>query len=87
MARVAYIPQEKINTPIHYFKAAQSKPINHIKWQKYARQQVKFYEINGNHYSIFQLPEVMDFAKKFNAILPQRYQDTKQDTKQQENLY
>jgi amino acid adenylation domain-containing protein len=68
-ARVSYIPPGKINTPIHYFKAAHSEQIKHENWENYSLESTTFYEIQGDHYSIFRPPPVTDFAKKFDKIM------------------
>jgi amino acid adenylation domain-containing protein len=68
-SRAHYIPKGKINTAIHYFKASESKQIKHENWKHYTRQSTTFYEIQGDHYSIFQPPRVTDFARKFDQIL------------------
>jgi surfactin family lipopeptide synthetase A/fengycin family lipopeptide synthetase D len=68
-ARSLYTPKEKINTPIHYFKAAQSNKIKHENWKNYSLQSTTFYEVQGNHYSIFKLPAVKEFAKIFEKII------------------
>lgn len=68
-ARALYIPKGKINTAIHYFKAVQSKQIMHENWKNYSLQSTTFYEILGDHYSIFKSPRVNDFAKIFQQIM------------------
>jgi thioesterase domain-containing protein/acyl carrier protein len=69
LARLSYIPPGKINTVIHYFKAAQSKRIKHENWKNYSLQSTTFYEVQGDHYSIFKSPQVKDFAKTFAQIM------------------
>lgn len=71
-ARALYIPTEKINTPLYYFKSTQTKILNYEKWREYCRQPLKFYQITGNHYSIFRLPQVSDFAGTFGSILKEK---------------
>jgi thioesterase domain-containing protein/acyl carrier protein len=68
-ARAHYIPKGKINTAIHYFKAVQSKQIKHENWKNYTLQSTTFYEIQGDHYSIFRSPQVTGFAKTFDKIV------------------
>jgi tyrocidine synthetase-3 len=68
-ARALYTPNGKINTVIHYFKASQSKQIKHENWKDYSLQPTNFYEVQGDHYSIFKSPQVQNFAKKFDQIM------------------
>jgi amino acid adenylation domain-containing protein len=68
-ARAIYTPNGKINTVIHYFKASQSKQIKHENWKDYSLQPTNFYEVQGDHYSIFKSPQVQNLAKKFNQIM------------------
>jgi len=65
-ARALYIPAGKINTPIHYFAAARSRNIKKDRWNKYCKKSLKAYEIPGDHFSIFEHPGVVEFAKAFN---------------------
>ncbi|NIM15512.1 MAG: AMP-binding protein, partial [Candidatus Aminicenantes bacterium] len=68
-ARTLYIPSGKIDTTIHYFAARESRKIRKEDWNCYCSQPVMAYEINGDHYSIFNIPEVVSFAKKFNETI------------------
>jgi hypothetical protein len=47
----------------------QSKQIKHENWKDYSHQSTNFYEVQGDHYSIFTSPPVIDFAKKFDQIM------------------
>jgi amino acid adenylation domain-containing protein len=64
-ARASYIPPGKIHTPVHYYAASQSKEILKESWNAYCDMPIKFYEIPGDHYSIFKMPQVLEFAKIF----------------------
>jgi tyrocidine synthetase-3 len=64
-ARASYIPRGKINAPVHYFAASESKKIIKKRWNGYCKESIKFYEIKGDHYSIFRRPRVLEFAKIF----------------------
>jgi thioesterase domain-containing protein/acyl carrier protein len=68
-ARLSYVPNGKINTPIYFFKASRSGSIKHENWSEYACKPLKFYEVTGDHYSIFKSPGVIDFAEKFGKTL------------------
>ncbi len=68
-ARALYIPGEKINTPLHYFKAAQTKPIFHQSWKSCTLKTTTVYEVQGDHYSMFKPPHAADFAKTFTQII------------------
>jgi amino acid adenylation domain-containing protein len=70
-ALALYIPLEKIETPVYYFSASQSKSNHIIKeedWSKYCHR-IKYYEITGDHFIIFKLPHVVSIAKIFDDIL------------------
>jgi acyl carrier protein len=71
-ARAFYNPEGKIITPIYFFKASRSGSIKHENWSEYACKPLKIHEITGDHYSIFKLPGVIDFAEKFGKILETR---------------
>ncbi|MCP5050062.1 MAG: hypothetical protein GY940_23050, partial [bacterium] len=65
-ARALYVPTGKLHTPVHYFAASQSKGIiNHEVWNRYCQKSVKFRQIDGDHYSIFEMPHVAEFGAKF----------------------
>jgi thioesterase domain-containing protein/acyl carrier protein len=65
-----YTPGGSIHTPVYYFAAAESREINKEGWSDYCSQPIRFYEISGDHFSIFRMPEVEAFAKLFAKILP-----------------
>lgn len=64
-----YIPGGKVKTPVHFFTARRSKIENKNDWQKYSHNPLKFHEIDGNHFSIFKMPEVVSFTKLFDKVL------------------
>jgi thioesterase domain-containing protein len=64
-ARVSYIPGGKIHSAVHYFAASQSREIIKKHWNDYCKKSIKCYEIKGNHYSIFKMPQVLESAKIF----------------------
>jgi fengycin family lipopeptide synthetase D len=70
-ARSLYIPDGKINTPVHYFAASQSAEI--IKeqiWNNFCSIPIKIHQIPGDHFSIFKMPQVAVLAKTFEKALP-----------------
>jgi acyl transferase domain-containing protein/thioesterase domain-containing protein len=67
--RAAYIPTEKINTPLHFFWGNQSTRIIKEHWSTLCSQPIRFHEINGDHFSIFKKPNVVGFAQKFKKAL------------------
>jgi thioesterase domain-containing protein/acyl carrier protein len=64
-----YIPHGKINVPVHFFKANQSWQVKGKYWKRYTLTPVKFYEIAGDHFSIFRMPQVTGFSKIFGRVL------------------
>ena len=68
-ARVNYNPKGKIDAPVHYFAAAQSKKTAKDQWKNWCRQPILFYEIPGDHFSIMQQPAVELLAGLFEKIL------------------
>ena len=68
-ARETYIPSQKINTRVHYFWANQSKGKIKEHWNKYCTQPAEFYEVTGNHFSIFKKPNVVEFTQIFSEAL------------------
>lgn len=69
-AQMFYIPGKKIKTPIHYFMAADSEgTINKDDWANYSYKPLESFSIDGDHFSIFKLPQVVMFAKLFNKVV------------------
>ncbi|NIM16730.1 MAG: amino acid adenylation domain-containing protein, partial [Candidatus Aminicenantes bacterium] len=69
-ARALYSPDEKINVPIYYFGASQSKgTIKKDNWNDYSRNPITFCEVTGDHFSIFKVPQVVELAKAFGRIV------------------
>jgi thioesterase domain-containing protein/acyl carrier protein len=69
-ARTLYMPDGKINTPVHYFAASQSgKIIKEQGWNNFCFNPIKIHQIPGDHYSIFKMPQVAAFAKTFDKAL------------------
>lgn len=64
-ARAVYTPCNKIKTPVHFFYASQSGQMIGDKWSEYCDRSLETYEIAGTHFSIFEKPQVLAFAKIF----------------------
>jgi amino acid adenylation domain-containing protein len=64
-ARNSYVPQSKINAFTYFFKATQTEGIDIETWQLYNSQTLKLIEIDGDHFSIFDMPYVVEFSEKF----------------------
>lgn len=71
-ARNLYIPEGKIDTELNFFCASRSEIDNRDRWRHYCRKPVKFHHVNGDHFSIFEKPEVAEFAKKFEPTMLNR---------------
>ncbi|MCP5109194.1 MAG: amino acid adenylation domain-containing protein, partial [bacterium] len=65
-ARTLYIPREKLNAVLYYFKARESPEIFNDNWQKYCNAPIKLREIEGSHFSILKMPRVEQTARIFN---------------------
>lgn len=68
-ARDHYIPGGKSITRIDFFGAREFEITNRDNWNIYSYQPFKFYEIEGDHFSIFKPPHVSAFARIFNEAL------------------
>lgn len=58
----------KIETPIHVFKAVQSRVKVH-DWIQYCHNKVELYEIQGNHYTMLQEENNEEIARIINKII------------------
>jgi amino acid adenylation domain-containing protein len=67
--RDIYLPLGKINTNVHYFDAAESIIDNKKNWNKYTYRPVKFHEVQGDHFSMLDMPYVEEMAKLFNGLM------------------
>jgi thioesterase domain-containing protein len=68
-ARALYEPSVKVQTPVYYISASQSKEIEKELWQKYSNGGIYYYETPGDHFSILQMPGVIDLSLLFSEIL------------------
>ncbi|MCP5104635.1 MAG: hypothetical protein GY950_14715, partial [bacterium] len=71
-ARTAYVPAGQVAAPVFYFAAGETESIAKEEWNRYARSPVTFFNVNGDHFSIFQPPRVKDFVNIFetDVLLP-----------------
>ncbi|MCP5105040.1 MAG: AMP-binding protein, partial [bacterium] len=67
-ARSAYIPSGKVNSAVHFFKAGDS-PVDPGSWSSYCGKGPELHEVSGDHFSIFRLPDVDDFAAAFSRMM------------------
>jgi amino acid adenylation domain-containing protein len=69
-ARNKYIPQIKINTKVHFFKASEETvAIDAEKWNLYCQEPIRLYKIPGDHVSILKKPQVVSLAKLFDNLI------------------
>jgi amino acid adenylation domain-containing protein len=71
-ARNVYLPDGKISTAVHFFGAGYRGGIGKDKysmvkqWKEYITGQFNYYEVDGDHYSLFKKPHVVVFAEMFD---------------------
>jgi thioesterase domain-containing protein/acyl carrier protein len=68
-ARQRYSITQTLSTPAHYFAARESAAIDHRGWQAYFDKPVTFHTLEGDHFSIFTQPGVVDFARRFEQLI------------------
>ncbi|HLP47861.1 MAG TPA: thioesterase domain-containing protein, partial [Candidatus Kapabacteria bacterium] len=68
-ARAQYKPSVRIQTPVHYIIASQTQVVKKEDWNKYATGGINYYEIAGDHFSIFKKPGVIRLSNLFSEIL------------------
>ncbi|HLP47180.1 MAG TPA: thioesterase domain-containing protein, partial [Candidatus Kapabacteria bacterium] len=68
-ARNRYTPGEKPATAAHFFAADRSVVLTGSHWAEYFQKPLKIHKIKGDHFSIFQKPEVIEFARIFEQVL------------------
>jgi thioesterase domain-containing protein/acyl carrier protein len=67
-ARNLYIPKSKIRITPQFFTASRFVIPNREQWNNYCQEPLKFFEVMGDHFSIFELPETIQFAKLFDRV-------------------
>lgn len=68
-ARNKFIPDGKIKIRPHFFEAGQTRVTNKEYWNDYCTRPFIYHELKGNHVSIFQTPDVVELAEKFDGAL------------------
>jgi thioesterase domain-containing protein len=71
-AFACYCPSNKIITPVYFFGASQSSKNSKkhwTQWTSYCRLPVTYFEISGDHYSIFKTPQVIPLAHIFDGVV------------------
>ena len=61
-ARKCYMPKSKIKTQVYFFKASKSDLFDKSMWRYYC-DNIKLYNVNGDHFSIFKTPDVMELTE------------------------
>jgi thioesterase domain-containing protein len=54
---------------MHFFEANQLGMFNKVDWLKYCKKSIKFYKIEGDHFSILKRPVVFELVKEFEKFL------------------
>lgn len=76
-ARAFYIPDRVIKTPMRLFYAKSAAVSNIENWDNYLKEWHNYcesmitYQIDGNHYSIFEGQNAASFAGQLNKVLDQ----------------
>jgi thioesterase domain-containing protein len=68
-ARNRYIPAEKPGNEVHFFAADRSSVSAGNRWSDHFKKPLNIHNIRGDHFSIFQVPEVIAFAGIFDRVL------------------
>lgn len=73
-ARALYYPGRMLKTKLHFFEATindviKNKDENIKSWQRYCQLPIERYRLQGDHFSIFQDPEVESLGKIISGIL------------------
>lgn len=67
-AQAYYIPKTKIKTAFHYFEASEDRISRKNLWNNHCEKEQVGHLIQGNHFSIFNIPKVYEFAGIFSNI-------------------
>lgn len=68
-ARNLYIPEGKIAAKLNFFCASRAEIANRDRWCLYCQEPIKYHHVTGDHFSIFEQPEVAEFAEKFELTI------------------
>jgi amino acid adenylation domain-containing protein len=69
-ARGRYIPGRKIHTAVSFIGAGESKISFREDWNRYCEKQVTFHQVDGDHFSILEEPNVRFLADIIAPLLP-----------------
>ena len=69
-ARNFYVPGGKLEATGHFFGASQStEAFDKNQWAPFFREPLTVHTINGDHFSIFKVPGVMELANIFDRVV------------------
>ena len=61
-----YVPLDKINAALHFINVRESIGFTKEHWQDFCQNPIIYHEIEGNHNSVFQNPQVIELARLIN---------------------
>ncbi|MCK4258180.1 MAG: amino acid adenylation domain-containing protein [Halanaerobiales bacterium] len=67
--RGLYTPSKKLDADIHYFEANKTKLPTKGNWNNYTTNDFTVYDIQGDHHSIFDEPDLNELAGILNNLL------------------
>ena len=68
-ARDSYVPVGKIETTMHYIIPREGEISGKEDWNRFCTRPVRFFPVEGNHFSIFKPPYVKGLAGIFNRLI------------------
>ena len=66
IAAQEYVPASRIITELRYYKASETCEFDSKGWDDYCHLPVKYFEVEGDHFSMLKNPLVDGFAKKIS---------------------
>ncbi|MCP5049582.1 MAG: amino acid adenylation domain-containing protein, partial [bacterium] len=63
VARASYAPANPTGVKIHYFRVAGAQGVTGNRWMYWVNQPIDFHELEGDHFSIFKMPDAGEFAE------------------------
>lgn len=66
---IDYIPSNKSDSPIYYFKANESLEVDENIWNNYCSKPIKTFIVKGDHFTILKNPNVREINDQFNSII------------------
>lgn len=67
--RNQYVPAGSVQAPVQYVLASQLGARIDAAWVEYCQRPLRVQEIHGDHYSIFELPDLLELVRKVIRIL------------------